>query len=205
MNDSNASPQAVLIHGLGANRMTMWAIARRLKQCGFATHNWGYFSLRGTIEKHADRFSRFINHVASQNEQPIHVVAHSMGAIVARRALLNQPDLRSGRVVLLAPPNQGSFVASKLSFLRWVCPAVGELSNHDTSYVRQLDEPSGYQIAIIQAEYDVLIRISDTLLEADYPTVALPVIHSGVLFNRRSLDCIESFLKKGVIPTEENA
>jgi len=69
----------------------MWPLANRLGR-NFDVVNWSYFSFAGSVERHAERhaerLSGFLVTTASQNtSRNIHLVAHSMGSIVARAAL----------------------------------------------------------------------------------------------------------------------
>ena len=61
----------------------------------------------------------------------IHLVAHSMGALVVREYLARGKPERLGRVVLLAAPNQGSPIAEPLKWKplgRLIGPAVADSS-----------------------------------------------------------------------------
>lgn len=182
----------------------MWLLAWRLKRCGFDVHNWGYFSLFGSIEKHSQRFEAFLTRLQDSSGLPIHIVAHSMGSIICRQVLLSQ-KIQVRRVVMLTPPNQGSHVASRFSWLGKVVPAIAELSDRRTSYVCNLREPSGYEIAIIQAQYDFLIHESATLLSCAKAITKLPVMHSGVLYSRRTFDCVVNFIRNGSLESDQDA
>ena len=201
--DDISQNHIILVHGLGADPTVYWLLRRRLRRKGFSTKTWGYFSFRGSIEKHAERLVDFLNRFPCRDKDKIHLVGHSMGSIICRRVLLDLPIENLGRVVLMAPPNQGSPVATRLNpFFGRICPAIKELSDSENSYVRTLNEPEGYQIGVIQALRDWLVPLENTRLSTAQETVALPLIHSGVLFSREAAELVAQFLTTGSFDQE---
>ena len=47
----------VLVHGLAGSRLDMLRLALNLKRTGFTVENWGYWSLKTSIQDHADRLA----------------------------------------------------------------------------------------------------------------------------------------------------
>ncbi len=94
----------VAVHGFAGKRLWMHVLCSRLRSRGCRVSNWGYASLCGSIAKHAQRFHEYLV-VSLSDERRVHIVAHSMGAIIVRAALSMGPVANLGRVVLLAPPN----------------------------------------------------------------------------------------------------
>ncbi len=111
----------ILLHGLWRSNDSMEPLGNYLnKQASFTVINLAYASARGKIETHADDLASVIAGLSDQVTE-INVVAHSMGNIVFRCYLgqLHRQGLaldpRFKRMVMLAPPNQGSRVARTLS------------------------------------------------------------------------------------------
>ena len=99
----------ILVHGLGGSRIDMWPISRRLKLLGYNVRNWGYRSVGNRIETHAERLATDLAALDSQTSVGrIHMVTHSMGKIIARTMFDKYKFENLGRVVMLAPPHQGS-------------------------------------------------------------------------------------------------
>ncbi len=102
----------LLVHGLGGSRLDMWPISRRLTGSGYATCNWGYVSVGFRIEQHARRLAEDLRMLQRDPRiRQIHLVTHSLGAIIARQALAETLPDKVSRVIMLAPPNRGSHVA----------------------------------------------------------------------------------------------
>ena len=199
MENPEGKPLVVLIHGLAAHRNLMWPLDWYLRRAGFATTRFGYRSLLGSIEQHAERFRQRLDELNQSGEHAVmHVVAHSMGSIVTRQALLHSHPDHLQRVVMLAPPNQGSPVANFLS-RRIVpfCHTLGQLSDAEGSFVRQLPEPAGLEIGIIAASYDHVIPHRNSTLQCLTDRVTVFSGHNGLLIRRSSFRQVVQFLKTG--------
>ena len=104
MNDS-----VILVHGLAAHPLMLSILAGRIRRAGFHVRNWGYPSIWGDIPKHAQRFGKLLQQYETNNEvQRFHLVTHSMGGIVGRRALADFAPEKLKSIVMIAPPNNGS-------------------------------------------------------------------------------------------------
>jgi pimeloyl-ACP methyl ester carboxylesterase len=197
---SQTQKQAVvLLHGLAANRLVMFRLSKILTDTGFHTVNWGYRSTRGSIESHARAFHNHLNDLASEGRHDlVHIVGHSMGSIVARRAISLSQPANLGRLVMLGPPNRGSHVARKLSWpLGRVCPALRELSDAPHSYVNQLDEPGNLEHGIIAAAEDRVVKLPSTYLASQKDHIVLPGHHGVLPWRRETAKQVIHFLKHG--------
>lgn len=114
---AGAGDYVVLVHGLDWFRNTLEPAAEYLHAEGYETLNVRYPSRKVANPEAAAQWVRQV--VAAHCRDPhkrIHLVAHSMGALVVREYLADGKPERLGRVVLLAAPNQGTPLAEAL---RW--------------------------------------------------------------------------------------
>lgn len=105
----------VLVHGLWMRGPDMLLLRYRLRRCGFVTYQFSYPSRRCTVDEDARLLQRF---VARLPETTVHFVAHSLGGLVVQRLFALYPGQRSGRVVTLGTPYQGSVAARGLARFR---------------------------------------------------------------------------------------
>lgn len=191
-----------LIHGYLANKYLLAPLARRLRRHGYGTTPWGYWNIQCSLLVHADRFSRELERLdADPAIGTIHIVTHSMGGIVARAALDRFRPRKLGRLVMLAPPNHGSFVATRAvpTFGRFLRP-VTELSTACDSLVNQLPTPQDLDIGVIAAQYDALVSEASTHPDVPHTHVTLPTWHTGLLFDPATATLVADFLASGTFP-----
>ncbi len=194
----------VLIHGLGGHRWLMKPLQIGLEQHGFAVHKWGYRSFRQDIEFHGNRFRDFLQlTLVDPKWASVHIVAHSMGAIVTRYAFeadnrTNRSLTGIGKIVLLCPPNQGSAMARRLGpWCRWIVKTPGQLADGQSGIANNLsnDLASRFDVGVLAAKYDTVVERKSTQLPgiSDYKVV--PSWHTGVLFRQETALDVSHFIR----------
>lgn len=118
----------VTLHGLARSNLSLVVANLRLRRAGYEPIGIYYPSRSHSLEELA---SHVRAKLPDNGDRRIHFLTHSMGGLVARGLLREHRPPNLGRVVMLAPPNQGSQLAAKLRdlelFRRIMGPAAQQL------------------------------------------------------------------------------
>ena len=189
----------VVVHGFGGKRIWMVPLVARLRK-SYRVINWGYNSFYGSIARHADRLAETL--LDQSRASRIHIVAHSMGSIVVRAAIENDSVDNLGRIVLLAPPNQGTPIARLASpVLGAICKPISELSSSSDSFVNSLSPSIGYSTGIVAGKYDVLVTPRYTNLANVDDYVVTSATHNSLLLSKTTATLAMQFLETGRFQT----
>jgi triacylglycerol lipase len=127
---AGAGDYVVLVHGLDWFRDTLEPAADFLNRQGYETINVRYPSRKIAEPGEAAAWVReVIGKQCQDRKKRIHLVAHSLGALVVREYLDGGKPARLGRVVLMAAPNHGTPLAETVKWKligRVIGPAVAE-------------------------------------------------------------------------------
>lgn len=207
--------RVVLLHGLGRTSLSMKRIEHDLHRRGYEVVNVDYPSKRLSVAQLADDY--LPTALAARPRTPgtrVHFVTHSLGGIVLRSHLERHiiPDL--GRVVMLAPPNQGSEVADALRRIRpfrWLLgPAFLQLGTAAQDVPRQLG-PVDFELGVIAGDRtlnplfsrllpgpdDGKVSVASTRVEGMKDFLILHTSHTWMMWRRPTLDQIAHFLAEG--------
>lgn len=149
----------ILLHGLCRTSRSMAKTQRALTQAGYTVWNVDYPSRTTSIQTLADDAIGPAIACCEQNgATKIDFVTHSMGGILVRSYLARHDVPNLGRVVMLAPPNQGSEIVDKLGGLalfKWINgPAGNELGTDKNSTPNRLG-PADYPVGIIAGDRSI--------------------------------------------------
>src|ERR1035437_6201046 len=144
--DRSGQEVVVLLHGLARTSRSMNRMEKALTAAGYTVYSMQYPSRKNTVQQIADEHLAPLL-VQCQVTKParIHFVAHSLGNIVLRQYFATHKLESAGKIVMLAPPNQGSEVVDKLgrlSMFRWINgPAGQQLGTAGDSLPNRLPTP----------------------------------------------------------------
>lgn len=186
----------------------MWPLVRRLGGLGYSVTNLGYFGPRG-LERSVASVAKALDE-RGLSEGPVDLVTHSMGGIVAR-ALMAKGHVRVRRLVQLAPPNQGAWLADrvrKIPGVGWVVPAFRDLGQSDETLIGGLGSPPPeVEIGVVAGRStsawlggelgDGVVRVAETYLEGSHDWILLPHFHTVIMNGRDTLLEIDHFLQRG--------
>ncbi len=192
----------VLVHGMGRTRASMAPLARALRQAGFRTLTVGYRSTRGaTIESAGADVARAVRAETDRQAAPrVHLVGHSLGAIAIRWMLAHDPPANVGRVVLIAPPNQGSHAADRYAATlgRWQTPMRQLRTTARGGTVAALPAPpDSVEVAILAGDADGKVWVTETRLDGVRAHRVVRGTHTWLMRSREVQRLTAAFLRTG--------
>lgn len=192
----------------------MGFLASELGGEGFATLAPSYGmrrSMTEILEHLAPRVAAF----EATLDGPMHIVTHSLGGLVARGLIATHRPSKLGRVVMLAPPNQGSELADLLFDLKLSAsilgPVGGVLRTQRLRADAALLGPVDYELGIVAGNvsltpiperilprpHDGKVSVASTLLEGMADHIVVPVPHSLMPVHPASIAQAIAFLGGG--------
>ena len=201
----------ILIHGYLRAKESFASLQSRLENEGFEVYAINYPSSWHDLNLLTTNTAALIKRVSRDFEQ-VNIVTHSMGGIIARKALSASPPKGNGRLVMLAPPNQGAHMADLL--LSWwpsqhvTGPAGKELVTKASSFARNAGAPScpfliiaggrgdntGYNPAL-PGDDDGVVSVQETQLAGATEHVVVPALHTFLMNNDEAIQKTVDFLQ----------
>lgn len=120
----------VLVHGLARTSYSMRDMEQSLQTAGYQTVNVDYPSRSHPVQDLAAMVGQAaVEGCRVHGAKRIHFITHSLGGILVRYYLGHNRVDDLGRVVMLAPPNQGSLLTDQLrneAWYQWLTGPAGQ-------------------------------------------------------------------------------
>ncbi len=217
----NDGDYVVILHGIARSSSSMSKVAKGLEREGFTVFNIDYPSTKYKISKLAEIANKEISKLAADKNQKIHFVGYSMGSILTRIILDKyRSSYNLGRVVMLAPPNQGSevtdFVRNNIIYKEIWGPAgqqLGTGADDIASKLGNIDYELGIiagdrsvdpiSSAIIPGKDDGKVAVERTKVEGMKEHVTIHTSHLFIIQNDEAISQTAYFLKNGEFKKEK--
>jgi hypothetical protein len=209
------SEAIILLHGLARTSRSMNKAGELLAVYGYKIINVDYPSRSADISSLAQTYIvQALKQCDVKGVKKIHFLTHSMGGILLRHYLSSQSIDKLGRVVMLAPPNQGSEVVDKLGSWRLFYylngPAGLQLGTGKNSVPNQLG-PVDFQLGVIAGSKSVnpllsrlIPDINDGKVSVSRAQVAgmkdfivMPYSHAFIMRRKAVIEQALHFIQRG--------
>jgi hypothetical protein len=175
----------------------MKRMAKALDREGYQVHNLDYPSRQAPIEMLGDIVGMKINELGFDPKVKIHFVTHSLGGIVLRYLIKHERQPNLGRVVMLAPPNQGANLADifeRLPFYSWILgPAGKQIGTRSDSIPNSLG-PADFEVGIIAGNRSANPLFSVMIPGADDGRIAVESAKLSGMADFLVLPCIHPLI-----------
>ena len=159
MEKDRQNEAVILLHGLVRSARSMATMGRFLETQGYAVVNQGYPSRHHPVETlSAMAIEPALEKARDAGADRIHFVTHSMGGILVRHYLSEHEIPELGRVVMIAPPSQGSEAVDRLRGLKlfeWLNgPAGKQLGTGPDSLPVRLGA-ANFEVGVIAGSFSI--------------------------------------------------
>jgi len=201
----------VFVHGAIVRGWEMRLMRSRLRRLGYGVRQFRYRSMMLGMDENVRRLRLFLRETEGE---VLHVVGHSMGGVLARRAFEEDPDPRPGRIVAIGSPLLDCWVAHRFMRLH---PWIGRLLIGHTvvDHISRPVDPvwrSPRDFGVVAGTFrfgigaifktlptpsDGVVLLEETRLQGIRDRVEYRLNHFGMLFSSRCAVQVARFLATG--------
>ena len=208
----------LLLHGMGRSPFLFRDMEAALRADGYEAVAISYPSLTRDIAGHAAQLEHLLERAADVDR--VSFVTHSLGGLVVRQLLAGEgrreeSDWRGhialGRIVMIAPPNQGSDLAEALGSLapfHWIGgPSASEIAAGPPFAIL----PRGIEVAIVAGgsadgagfnpllagNNDGVVTVAETALDGVESRLTVTALHTVIASDPQTIAATRHFLASG--------
>ncbi len=204
------------LHGFLRTGLSMLPMARHLQAHGYGRVICPTVVYQAApLEVHAARIAERARWLASeQGVARVDLVTHSMGGLLARAMLVQGAPI--GRIVMLAPPNRGAWMAAQarrllpFHLLGWdplqpLLPGSPDLlpQRADGVEIGILTGGRGDERGMwpfVPGDNDGRVRVEEAMLEGATELRVLPYGHATIMLRAEVMRLVTGFLREGRFP-----
>ena len=211
-----SSDCVILLHGMARTSASMDKMEEALMGEGYSVVNESYPSREHPIEVLAPLAIDAGLEQCGDLEAParVHFVTHSLGGILVRYYYEDQDLGQLGRVVMLAPPNQGSKASDAMRGLPgfdWINgPAGRQIGKGEDSVPLKLGTPA-FEFGVIAGDRtidpitsavlpnpdDGKVSVADTKLDGMTDFALISVSHAYIMQDEEVIALVKNYLRSG--------
>lgn len=200
---------------MGRSKRSMRKLESYLKYKGYVTYNRSYPSTVANVERSAIHYiNSALANIPRDEICKIHFVTHSLGGLLVRYYLTHHKIKQLGRIVMLAPPNNGSEVAERYKdhfWYRWMTGVPGQqLHKSDNQLLNKL-KPLDTEVGVIAGtrssdpwfnhvfddDHDGKVSVNDTKLSEMKDLITVAHGHTFIMNKRKVKNHVANFLANG--------
>jgi hypothetical protein len=213
---ARAADTVVLLHGLARGPLSMLRVEKALQAKGYTVRNLDYPSRHEDIAHLAETLGPVFA-AAPANGGRIHLVTHSLGGILVRQYLhVHGVPAALGRMVMLAPPNEGSEIVDRLGgwkIYQWINGPAGLQHGTGPDSLPHLlgPLPAGVEVGVIAGDRtlnpflsallpganDGKVSVAATNVAGEADHVTLHGTHTWIMWRGDAIDQTVAFLRDG--------
>lgn len=189
----------VVLHGMGRTARSMLPVQEMLETAGYDVLNIGYSSYCCGIAELGAQVRQQLDALRRPEHRTVHFVGHSLGGILVRWMLAQEsPPAGVGRVVMLAPPNQGARSADRFTpVVEWLLEPIDELRTDSTATVRKLPPIRDVAVGVIAGRQDGKVTVEETHVAGETGHLVLDTNHAFIMRDDEVLRQTLAFLRDG--------
>ncbi len=190
-------PPVLCVHGFHMTGSCMWGIRRLLESHGRPTRSVFLGAPYQSAEVYAKPLADAMWDLQLQfRGEGYDIVAHSMGGLITRKVLADDPELAAGvhRIVTLGSPHHGTGLLSWLRF-----GPVYQMMSRESDFIRGLadfqESAPGAEVTTVATEHDLVVYpVSTCRLSGSREINLRGIGHLGLLMAADVLDVITEAL-----------